>query len=324
MELNKAKTPEEKNDEYFESFIYTRGSVGMLRVAWAGFCVAFLEFIPLYVDAKVVYHINPWSSKINVLLFVIIIFMAVCYVLTLEKSFIYKHQNFSSVLFACFTVALSFVLGFLCLMIVVIPDGIDWKGTVNNAYCILVIGTYIISLIYNIIWLKKQLIKGFSEERAQKNYLASTLYKSNSMWIIFGFTMAGGVLTGIAQRIFGFGAGVFLVTVFSRLNIEASYSAYLRIKDKRYWEEPPEKPILTKKELRAVRLKWCKRIHVILCCVILYRLSTIEETRKLTQWEELVVQVLIIDLGIVIILWIIKKLRKTWKAWRKKENENNE
>lgn len=319
MESDKVKTPTEKNDEYFESFIYTRGSVNMLHVAWAGFCVAFLEFCLLYSDTN-----NPWNSKIIVLLFIISVFMAVCFILALENSFIYKHQIFSSVLLACFTVTLSFVLGFMCLMIVGIPDGIDWKSTVNNAYLILVIGTYIISLIYNIIWLKKQLTNGFSEKRAQKNYLASTIYESNSMWIIFGCTMAGGMLAGYAERIFGFGAGAFFVAVFSRLNVETSYSAYLRIKDKRYWEEPPEKLKLTKEEWKAVRLKWYKRINVILCLGIIAGMGKITETRELMHWEKFVGRVLTINLGIVIILWIIKKIRKTWKAWRKKENENNE
>ena len=319
--MSNKKTSQELNQYYFKSFILTRGSVSMLSLAFPGLFVGIIVFIPFYYEAKEFYNINPWSSIPVIVLFTCVMFMVLCCLLYILKAFIYKHQNFSSVMLSGLSIVLTCELIFLCLMIV------DLEGTYEGSilaiiFMFLISITYVIALIYNSIWIKKQLKNGFSEDRANKNYLASSIYRSDSLWIIFGCAVAGVAFGRIGEKIFGFAAGLLFVCAFSRLSIEMSYAAYLRIKDNQYWEEMPEKKVLTREERRVARTRCIKIINVFFCFGVLYFMGKLVVKYNLTRGQIFIGRIAIIliflDLGTVMILWIIKKIRKMWKEKKKR------
>ena len=314
MEGYNKNIPHESNHNYFKAFIQTRGSVSMLKITGAGLVISLLDLMPFYVDA-IAYGEKPWTSRLNILLFLIVIFMGTCFIFSLWDSFIYKHQNFVAVLYACFTILQAFSLAFMCLILVENSEGIIWKWeNINNkVYIIIISGIYIGALIYNVIWLKRQLVNGFSEERTSKNYLASSVYGLNSLWIILGCTMFGAAFAGVGGKIFWYAAATLFVCAFSRLTVEASYAAYLRIKDNRYWEVPPIKPELTEKVRVSIRKKWYMRINVIICVGIIWWVAQLSEKQQVVQWQNNVGIIALLDLSVVMILWIIKKVHKGWK-----------
>ena len=144
--MSNKKTSQELNQYYFKSFILTRGSVSMLSLAFPGLFVGIIVFIPFYYEAKEFYNINPWSSIPVIVLFTCVMFMVLCCLLYILKAFIYKHQNFSSVMLSGLSIVLTCELIFLCLMIV------DLEGTYEGSilaiiFMFLISITYVIALI---------------------------------------------------------------------------------------------------------------------------------------------------------------------------------
>ena len=73
MEGYNKNIPHESNHNYFKAFIQTRGSVSMLKITGAGLVISLLDLMPFYVDA-IAYGEKPWTSRLNILLFLIVIF----------------------------------------------------------------------------------------------------------------------------------------------------------------------------------------------------------------------------------------------------------
>ncbi|MFR1054981.1 MAG: hypothetical protein ACLSFB_11520 [[Clostridium] scindens] len=161
----------------------------------------------------------------------------------------------------------------------------------------------------------------------QKTELTKTIWHQVFTGLIpYGLFLAAQwqvwLLGELVKKIFGFAAGLLFVCAFSRLSIEMSYAAYLRIKDNQYWEEMPEKKVLTREERRVVRTRCIKIINVFFCFGVLYFMGKLVVKYNLTRGQIFIGRIAIIliflDLGTVMILWIIKKIRKMWKEKKKR------
>lgn len=139
---------------------------------------------------------------------------------------------------------LSLIL--LCYSLVVLTiDRLLMSVNYSIAFLIVSFIFFLSLVLYNIIWLRKQLKNGFSEERTNANYsAASSVYSPGSLWLILGLTLLGGagalVFTQSWNGVMGILLNILFISAFSRLIVEVGYLTYLRFKDKSYWEEMPE------------------------------------------------------------------------------------
>jgi hypothetical protein len=313
-----SSTIEQKNKEYFKSLVETRGSVGNLLVSWAGLGITLIHLVLAWWVVKET-HVNPLENKFIIFLIVICVILSICLILPFIGNFIYKHQIFSSLLLTIFSIILTFLVTCLAYWFTVISSknvlyDIRPITLLSKIYIISMICLWIASFIYNIFWLKKQLSRGFSEARTQKNYFArSSVYSSKSLWIIFGCSMLGGVVWKSTDKIIVFALGILFVTAFSRLTVEYAYASYLRIKDKDYWEELPPKPIYSKEEQRIRKFKWAKRINIIVCIIIIWIMYLLGTNDDLQSNQKLVAlyigRICLMDLGIILIIHIFRKIQ---------------
>jgi hypothetical protein len=322
----RSKLPEERNKEYFKSFIATRGSISSLYISWAGLVIALLCLPITWNVTTLGYGINPMQSKVNVYIIFIAIFMLLTF-LTVSfrgtRQFLVRHQGFASIWLTIFSFLFTSILMFMFYMITQSdkPNEIWYESKLSIIVLLLFGLTYLSALFYNFYWLKKQLKIGFSETRTTANYFArSKVYESKSLWIIFGFSMLGAFITGNLARIFGLVFGIFLGAVFSRLTIELAYSAYLLNTNKEYWINYIDKPKKSWKESVRLRLKKLST-YVILGVLLIIVIVEIEDRYKLPKGLQItfsyVFVVILLFLAVAFIIWLIKKVRKKYDEKKK-------
>lgn len=299
----------ERNKDYFTSFVQTRGSLSKLSIAVCGIFLGVVGLFQGYILAAQVWFIKLWESTLNICWIFITVFMVVCFILSRINSILYKFQVFSSIMLVILMVLMTFELLYICYILsVYTTNNFNWGSPLANIFVILMGGTYLGSFIYNAFWLRKQLAAGFSEERTMKNYLASTIYEPESLCIIFGCTATGSVLAGSVKQIFGFAAGLLFVIAFSRLHIELLYAAYLRMKDKAYWEIAPVPVKKGPREKQLVRIKWLKAVNVLICVGIICWIGKSTGYQNMSTLQLWLGRIAYLDLFAAIIVWIIKKI----------------
>lgn len=305
----------DRNKDYFTSFVQTRGSLSKLGMAICGIFLSVVYLFQGYTLATRIYFINLWESKLIIFWFWVTIFMAFCLILYCTKSILYKFQVFSSIMLIIVIVLVTFELLYTCyLLSVYTANNFNWGSPLANIFVILMGGTYLGSFIYNVFWLRKQLAAGFSEERTRKNYLASKIYEPKSLCIIYGCTVLGRSMARATGRIFGFAAGLLFVVAFSRLHIELLYAAYLRMKDKAYWEIDPVPVIKEPRDKRLIWIKWLKAVNVLICVGIICWIRKSTGYQNMSTLQLWLGRIAYLDLFAVIIVWIIKKIRGIGKG----------
>ncbi|MBC6297718.1 hypothetical protein HCJ45_11450 [Listeria sp. FSL L7-1517] len=309
---------DEKNKTYFKSFIATRGGIGILQISLAGLVIALLCLPITWNVATLGYDINPLESKVNIFIICIAIFMLLTFLsvnLRGIRQALFRHQVFLGAWGVIQSVLLTFILMFMFYMITQWgkPNEI-WYGSKFSILIILLFSLgYIGCLIYNLYWLKKQLRAGFSVERTTANYSArSKVYKSKSLWIIFGSSMLGAFLTDNLATVFGAIFGLFLGAMFSRLTIELGYSTYLLHKNKDYWINYTIEPPKLWKKIIESRLKKLST-YVVFMLLLIFAITEIEDTYEIPKvWNIIfsyVILGLLISLILILIWWIIKKIK---------------
>lgn len=305
---SKNKLSEEKNKEYFKSFIASRGSIGSLKISLVGLVISILCLPITWNVAILGYGINPLQSKVNIFIIFIAIFMLLTFLtvsLRFTRKFLFGHQFFASIWLILFSVLLTSVLMFMFYMITQWDKTNEiWYESKSSIMVLLLFGlTYLVSLFYNFCWLKKQLKMGFSEIRTRANYFSrSKVYESKSLWIIFGFSMIGTFLTGNFGKVFGLIFGIFLGAVFSRLTMELAYSAFLLNTDKEYWVnyiDEPEKP--WKEDIRN-RLKKTST-YVILGVLLIIAMVEIQDRYKVDKSLQIVFSYVV--MSILFFFWVV-------------------
>ena len=84
------------NKEYFQALGSTRASVRMLSLAWAGLFVLSIDLTHVYFFIKEQFTVDPFSNVPFLFLCLLLLLMLGCQIMSFSKTFIYKHQLFST------------------------------------------------------------------------------------------------------------------------------------------------------------------------------------------------------------------------------------
>ena len=197
-----SRQSEALNKDYFQALGSTRASVRMLSLAWAGLFVLSIDLTHVYFFIKEQFTVDPFSNVPFLFLCFLLLLMLGCQIMSFSKTFIYKHQLFSTaMLFVLINgIHLSLVLMDYILTILtneVLKDSLIYSLMYWSSFTVFFFGL----MVYNASWLKKQLVRGFSEKRAAGNSIAaSSVYSKSSLWIIFGITVLGGGLASLSEK----------------------------------------------------------------------------------------------------------------------------
>ena len=233
------------NKDYFQALGSTRASVRMLSLAWAGLFVLSIDLTHGYFFIKEQFTVDPFSNVPFLFLCLLLLLMLGCQIMSFSKTFIYKHQLFSTAMLFVLINGIHLSLVLMDYILTILTNEVLKNSLIYSLiYWLSSIGLFMGLIVYNASWLKKQLRKGFSEKRTTANYIAfSSVYSKPSLWIILGVTLLGGglaSLSGYYLQTFGIVSNIVFISAFSRLIVEVGYLLYLRSKDKTYWEEGPK------------------------------------------------------------------------------------
>ena len=250
------------NKEYFQALGSTRASVRMLSLAWAGLFVLSIDLTHVYFFIKEQFTVDPFSNVPFLFLCLLLLLMLGCQIMSFSKTFIYKHQLFSTAMLFVLINGIHLSLVLMDYILTILTNEVLKNSLIYSLiYWLSSIGLFMGLIVYNASWLKKQLRKGFSEKRTTANYIAfSGVYSKPSLWIILGVTLLGGglaSLSGYYLQTFGIVSNIVFISAFSRLIVEVGYLLYLRSKDKTYWEEVP-KETKSQSFLKTIDLKKAK------------------------------------------------------------------
>ena len=233
------------NKDYFQALGSTRASVRMLSLAWSGLFVLSIDLTHVYFFIKEQFTVDPFSNVPFLFLCLLLLLMLGCQIISFSKTFIYKHQLFSTAMLFVLINGIHLSLVLMDYILTILTNEVLKNSLIYSLMYWLSFTVLFFSLmVYNVSWLKKQLGRGFSEKRTTANYIAtSSVYSKSSLWIIFGITLLGGglaSLSGYYVQTFGIVSNIVFTSAFSRLIVEVGYLLYLRTKDKTYWEEGPK------------------------------------------------------------------------------------
>ncbi len=316
MDKNKVEI-EQANVNYFQSFIYSRASLSGLQVFpfIAAFFLGFEAFgFWGYYQAEGFTSFAVWSY--------LYIFLTIICLLTglvsLKTKLMYKHQVIFSWLFALTIVLLTVGLSTVgYLMITNNATNETVYLTTGRVFVPLTILLFLSSISVNVLLLKQRLKVGFSEKRAQKNYFAlSGVFGRIGFGVILGVTLIGGILAKSITAVFGIGLTILFVTVFPSVIVEFGYLAYLKGKNRQYWEVVSDKQSKTPVEKKRALLKLIKRGYIITSVIIVIVLGNIYKGASTPTIISAIDFVVMMSWLIIFILWLIKKIRN------RKKNKN--
>ena len=250
------------NKDYFQALGSTRASVRMLSLAWSGLFVLSIDLTHVYFFIKEQFTVDPFSNVPFLFLCLLLLLMLGCQIISFSKTFIYKHQLFSTAMLFVLINGIHLSLVLMDYILTILTNEVLKNSLIYSLiYWLSSIGLFMGLIVYNASWLKKQLRKGFSDKRTTANYIAfSSVYSKPSLWIILGVTLlSGGLasLSGYYLQTFGIVSNIVFISAFSRLIVEVGYLLYLRSKDKTYWEEVP-KETKSQSFLKTIDLKKAK------------------------------------------------------------------
>ena len=312
---------QERNKRYFKSFIATRASMGMIGIAGVvGAFVGGINYL-LHTGTVVYYGVTPPQDILSQILICSNIFLVLSILLNFVepiRRFFYKHQRFSSI-WQCLAVFLMYFMLIVLSAILTLANKnmLDIYGSpFSLPFLVGGVALYSLCIAYNIDWLKKELEKGMSEERTQKNFLSSISSTSlNSLLIMFGLTMVapflfkGTFMTGFGLATFGLFTGAF-----SRLHVEYAYAAVLKWRDKEYWEAyRPEDGIMISKK------KWLFIVRLMIEMGLFFG-TTYFGLQLKEQNNPLEFPLRLMAIGILI-YWIFRII--LWKIRKQKEKKRN-
>lgn len=323
MKENTFKEIKDANKLYFKSLANTRASVSMLIIAWTGVLILAIEIIAFYYHFNIGLKINPFNNIFFNLLVFIACYLVIAFFLPFLGSFVYKRQILSTAFLALCYTSIFFSLQLMMLLIVV--TSISTKEFTigfpkySPIFVPLFIVETVLSFIYHYLWLKRQLKNGFSINRTVGNYFAkSSVYSQNSLLIIFGLSMLGGILSGKLILIFGIFGSLLFSYAFSQLIIEVTYLLYLKIQSKEYWEEAPKRKETFRDLFKGFSLKKTKirlPIEILAFAIFLgvfYNTSYSNPSIKHPFWLNFIGRVFIYLIGLdCLASFILSKIKKS-------------
>ena len=309
-------TSQERNKNYFQSFIATRASMGMIWIAGLVSSIFIVLIYYHHINAVIFYGPTPPYDILSQLLIFCLLYSIVTFLsIMIEpiRFLLFKYQRFSSI-WQILSVLILYLLLALMTSFMILIDGniIDFYGSPLSVP--LLFGDslfYLFCILYNIRWLRTELSKGMSEERTQKNYSARTVVTSpTSLVLIFGLTMLVPILIkGSMEAGLGLSLFVLFTVAFSRLHVEYAYAAVLKWQDKEYWEEyHPEDGIggTSKKTKSFIRIL----LEVFFIIGLAYlRTEVLPVDSPLIPILKIIPRLILVYWGLRIVIWGYRKIK---------------
>jgi hypothetical protein len=252
----KKLTVAEANRVYFQVLANTRASLGSLAVV-AGLVIALLGVVSVGpLNALSVFSGYELFSILSMVHLVLVAICAGVMVLSMSKKLLYRFQVFFSTVMAGMAAGLVYSA---CVLTVPIASFVGARGKHFSVMLFHIVGLFALALmagatVVHVLMLRHRLRVGHSEERTLGNIVAvSGSNRSTMYWIILAVVaVVPNVLTQGQYLLNSFGivALIFLACVTPSLPVEFGYLAYLKSKDRVYWEERPRRR--SKKERRRL------------------------------------------------------------------------
>lgn len=243
MTNTKKLTAAEANRAYFIALANSRGSVSMLSaLALPTILILFISNVgPLNPSYLGGYDIFRSISVANQAL--IGACSAVYLILTVLKRLTYRFQVLTSWVMA--TMAAIMIYG-LCLLTLPMAAYVRDKHlfvTLFGTFALVAVLLLASATAVHAVLLRRRLKVGHSEKRTAGNYLAvSASNRSKMFWIIFGvIAVVPNVVTQgqYIPNLIGICGLILFGCLTTSLPVEFAYLAYLKSKDRDYWERPP-------------------------------------------------------------------------------------
>lgn len=194
---------------------------------------------------------------------------AVFFVLFFFVRLIYRFQVFFSTAMAGLALVVVYTMCLMCLCIATLPQkrtapfSATWFSIGGCVALLVLVGATTV----HVLMLRHRLRVGHSQERTIGNYIAASgSNRSKILWITFGVVaVVPNVLTSgeYLANSFGALALVFFACVTPSLPVEFAYLAYLKAKDRIYWEaRPPRMPVEERRRLIRKIVLWVVGIAV--------------------------------------------------------------
>ncbi|MFK3669742.1 hypothetical protein ACI2IX_06165 [Leifsonia aquatica] len=254
---SKKQTIADANRTYFGVLAITRGSMGGL----SALAVLVLFFVGLesfvFFDPSR-YQGNGLVAGFSAVNRVMIWVSALVLILSMFRSLIYRFQVLFSVVMAGMA---TFLVYALCFGMVPLITSVMVAGTLHflryldlasAIVAVLLVG----SVVAHVLLLRRRLRVGHSEYRTIGNFVAaSASNRSKTFWITSAaVALVPNVLTAGEYFLNSFGvvAVILFACVTPSLPVELAYLAYLKSKDRAYWEGRP-RPTPRTERLRVAR-----------------------------------------------------------------------
>ena len=326
--IKNKKTIEEKNIDYFQAMKDSRASLNQLRIA------LIVIWIPAVFSYALSQYQNIRSNPEAYMMFKVSNTLLICFLMigifSLLKKFVFRFQIISSVMLVILVFVITvFVDGVAFLISTEDGNIILSEPFLSRSYARIIFYLipiiFVLSILINIFLLRHRLKVGFSEIRTNKNFLAiSGTYSSKTLGIIFAaVVIVPNILTQgrYFMNIFGIICVLGFSAIFSNPIVEFSYLAYLKTKDKKFWEEQPynEKgkvrgKVIGISEKKKLRNRLIIGLYVILSVLFFYFIGDIYGNQIYPIIIRIIGLLILISYLILIIVWIITKMKKRKKG----------
>ncbi|QNE37848.1 hypothetical protein F1C12_20340 [Leifsonia shinshuensis] len=266
--MNHQSTREDANRAYFQALANSRGSLRQL---------AALSILNIVLLGILSYFFNPpggvrghealWFFRdVNL---VLIGLSVVVLILSVFRSLLFRFQAMFSIVMAFGALVMVYSVCLLTLPMVTFIDSNEdeYRAEVFIVSCVVASAIVVSATAVHVIRLRRRLRAGHSEKRTIGNYLAvSKSRRSKILWITFGvIAVVPNLLTSGQYLTNALGAIglIFFACVLPSLPVEFSYLAYLKLKDRVYWEvRPPRMPAQERRRLTRKVVLWLVGIVV--------------------------------------------------------------
>ena len=252
----KRKKATQLNKDYFQSLITTSASLENIQLHLTGFMIGVVFLAAFWLGGSAYNWGTPYDP-ISFMALVCVIYMGLWSIATgvpTFKKIVYRHQDIAGVFQTLFIILLELELVLLGLFLATYRQGhYEFYAPTTAKLLLVFLSTYVLVLLYNVFWLKRQLKVGFSTEKTQGLYRAKSVVRSTaSLGVIFGGSMLGKYMTADQSNVFGIGANLLFIIAFTRLTVLYAHIAILKQRDKSYWEKHCETDGLSRSQGRSL------------------------------------------------------------------------
>jgi hypothetical protein len=261
-------TVDDANRVYFQTLANTRASLAALP-QWAVVIIILLGILSYLFNAPVdvAGHEVLWFVRdVNVVLMGM---SAVVFIVSMFRRLVYRFQVNFSIVNAAAALGLVYSVCLLTFPMVtfVKGQGKNYPIVLFVACAISTVAILLGAAAVHVSLLRRRLRVGHSEKRTIGNFVAvSGSNRSKIMWItLVVVVVVPNVLTSGQYFVNFLGAFglIFLACVMPSLPVEFAYLAYLKSKDRSYWEERPRgMPKAERRRLTRKVLLWAVGIVV--------------------------------------------------------------